>query len=169
LSLKKKYKRLCSGGHLFYRYTLWLGPDHLLYISTGIFVEDYKRFYFKDIQSLMIYKTNAWKVWNIVLACLGALFLIMAILSADTAIVAGILAGLLSSILAFNLIKGPTCASHIQTAVQKEKLHSMVRINKAQKIMDSIKPLILSVQRENSQPDGSPNRGSEVQGSEVHG
>jgi archaellum biogenesis protein FlaJ (TadC family) len=151
VSLKKQYKRLCSGGHLFYRYTLWLGKDHLLYISAGIFVEDYKRFYFRDIQSLIIYKTNYWKVWNIVLACLGAMFLIMAIFFADTeAMIAGIMASLLSSILAFNLIKGPTCAAHIQTAVQKEKLHCMVRIKKAQKIMDSVKPLILSVQRGSS-------------------
>jgi hypothetical protein len=58
---------------------------------------------------------------------------------------------MLFSVLAFNVVKGPTCATHIQTAVQKEKLHSMVRINKAQKIMDSVKPLILGVQRGNSQ------------------
>ena len=152
MSLKKQYKRLCSGGHLFYRYTLWLGQDHLLYISAGIFVEEYKRFYFRDIQSLIIHRTNSWKVWNIVLACLGALFLIMAITTADFgAVVAGIMASLMISLLAFNLIKGPTCATHIQTAVQKEKLHSMVRINKAQKIMDSVKPLILSVQRGSTQ------------------
>ncbi len=142
----------------------------MLYISAGIFVEDYKRFYFRDIQSLMIHKTNSWKVWNIVLACLGALFLVMAVFSAGTgAIVAGIMAGLLSSILVFNIIKGPTCATHIQTAVQKEKLHCMVRINKAQNVMDSVKPLILGVQRESSQPDGSPVTGSEVQGSGVQG
>ena len=82
---------------------------------------------------------------------------------------AGIMAGLLSSILVFNIIKGPTCATHIQTAVQKEKLHCMVRINKAQNVMDSVKPLILGVQRESSQPDGSPVTGSEVHGSEVQG
>ena len=151
MSLKKQYKRLCSGGHLFYRYTLWLGQDHLLYISAGIFVEEYKRFYFRDIQSLIIHKTNSWKVWNIVLVCLGALFLIMAIGSADTgSAVAAIMASLTISILVFNLIKGPTCDAHIQTAVQNEKLYCMARINKAQKIMDSLKPLVLSVQQESS-------------------
>jgi membrane-bound ClpP family serine protease len=129
-----------------------LGQDHLLYISAGIFVEEYKRFYFKDIQSLIIHKTKSWNVWVILLACLGVLFLIVTISSADTgAIVAGIIAGLLFSILAVNLIMGPTCAAHIQTAVQTEQLHCMVRIKKAQKVMDSLKPHILHSQRESQQ------------------
>ncbi len=148
MSLRKQYKRLCSGGHLFYRYTLWLGQDHLLYISAGIFVEEYKRFYFRDIQSLIIHKTDSWKVWNIVLGCLAALFLIMAIASDGTGmVVAGIMAGLMILILGINYFKGPTCAAFIQTAVQNEKLHSMVRLKKAQKVLDTLKPLILLVQR----------------------
>ena len=151
MSLKKHYKHLCSGGHLFYRYTLWLGQDHLLYISAGIFVEEYKRFYFKDIQYLMIHKTKSWKVWDILLTCLGVAFLIVTIGSSNTgALVAGIVAGLLFSILAVNLIMGPTCAAQIQTAVQKEQLHCMVRIKKAQKVMDSLKPQILHAQREST-------------------
>ena len=155
MSLKKQYKRLCSGGHLFYKYTLWLGQDHLLYISTGIFVEDYKRFYFKDIQTLTVHKTKSWKAWNIVLSCLGVLFIILTIAASDTigTWIAGIIAGTLMAILALNLIHGPTCVTHIQTAVQKEKLYAMVRIRKALKIMDSIKPLILGVQQDNPQSE----------------
>ena len=149
MSLRKQYKRLCSGGHLFYRYTLWLGQDHLLYISAGMFVEEYKRFYFHDIQSLIVHQTESWKVWNIVLACLGALFLIMAIASdGPGAIMAGIMAILMVMITAANFFKGPSCAVYIQTAVQNEKLHSMVRLKKAQKVLDTLKPLIVLVQRE---------------------
>ena len=44
MKFKDRYKRLCSGWHVFYRYTLWSGRDHLLHIATGIFVEEYKRF-----------------------------------------------------------------------------------------------------------------------------
>jgi hypothetical protein len=156
VSLKKQYKRLCSGGHLFYKYTLWLGQDHLLYISTGIFVEDYKRFYFNDIQSVMVLKTQSWKAWNIVLLCLGVLFSILTVAASGTTgtWVAGIIAGTLMAILAFNLIHGPTCVTHIQTAVQNEKLYAMARIKKALKVMDSIKPIILGVQQENLQSEG---------------
>ena len=151
MSLRKQYKRLCSGGHLFYRYTLWLGHDHLLYISAGIFVEEYKRFYFRDIQSLIIHKTDSWKVWNIVLGCLAALFLIMAIASDGIGTIgAGIMAGLMILNLGINYYRGPTCAAYIQTAVQNEKLHSMVRLKKAQKVLDTLKPVILLVQRKDS-------------------
>jgi hypothetical protein len=148
LKFKKLYKRLGSAGHLFYRYTLWLGHDHLLYISIGIFVEEYSRFYFRDVQSVIIHKTNSWNLWNIVLGCLAALFLIMTVSSADIErIVFGIMAGLVIVILVINYVRGPTCACYIQTAVQRKKLHSINRMKKARLIMDTLKLLVLQSQR----------------------
>ena len=113
-----------------------------------MFVEEYKRFYFHDIQALIVHKTESWKVWNIVFACLGALFLIMAIASDGSgATIAAIMAILMVMIMAVNFFKGPSCAAYIQTAVQNEKLHSMVRLKKTQKVLDTLKPLILLAQR----------------------
>src|SRR5689334_4799537 len=58
--------------------SLWVGADHFLQIdSTGGFVEEYKRFYFKDIQALYCRKTNKGLITTIILAffVLGFLFL----------------------------------------------------------------------------------------------
>src|ERR1017187_936684 len=40
----------------FRRNTLWLGPDHLLLVDSTRFSETYKRFYLRDIQTVIIRK-----------------------------------------------------------------------------------------------------------------
>ena len=126
-----------------------MGQDHLLHIATGIFVEEYKRFYFRDIQSLTIHQSRSGTVANIVLAVLGVGFGALSVAFNDLErIIAGIITLSLVIILAGNFIRGPACVCYIQTAVQKQKLRSISRIKKAQKIMDSLKPTILGSQQE---------------------
>ena len=149
MKFKTEYKRLCGGWYLFYRYTLWMGQDHLLHIATGIFVEEYKRFYFRDIQSLMVHQSKSWIVINIILAVLVAGLIFLTVAFGDLVrIISGILALIMVVMLVVNLIRGPGCVCYIQTAVQKQKLRSISRIKKAQQIMDSLKPIILRSQQE---------------------
>ena len=149
MKFKSRYKRLCSGWHLFYRYTLWLGQDHLLHIATGNIVEEYKRFYFRDIQSLIVHKSKSLIVSSIVLAILAAVAASLTFALGDTdRIVAGIIAIILVMILVVNTIRGPGCVCYIQTAVQTQKLRSISRINNAQKIMNSLRPYIQRSQQE---------------------
>ena len=42
------------------RASLWLAKDHLLQIDTSGYTENYKRFHFRDIQALVLCKTDAW-------------------------------------------------------------------------------------------------------------
>ena len=149
MKFKTEYKPLCSGWYLFYRYPLWMGKDHLLHIATGVFVEEYKRFYFRDIQSLMVQQSKSWILVNIILAVLvaGLIFLAMAF-GELMQLISGILALIMVAILVVNFIRGPGCVCYIQTAVQKQKLRSISRIKKAQQIMDSLKPIILRSQQE---------------------
>lgn len=149
LNFKDNYKRLCSGWHIFYRYTLWMGKDHLLHIATGIFVEEYRRFYFRDIQSLIVHKSNSWLVWNFVLLFLAFVSAMIAVAFSDIArMVAGMMAILLIMFVLISFIRGPGCVCYIQTAVQTQKLRSISRLNKAQKIMDFLKPIIIESQQE---------------------
>jgi hypothetical protein len=39
-------------GFLIGKYTLWQGSDHLLQVFSRVGVEEYKRFYFSDIQAV---------------------------------------------------------------------------------------------------------------------
>jgi hypothetical protein len=54
-------------GFLIGHHTLWQGPDHLLQIYSRLGVEDYKRFYFNDIQAVTTRKTGVGTVLSFVL------------------------------------------------------------------------------------------------------
>ncbi|HWI55617.1 MAG TPA: hypothetical protein VNZ22_00220, partial [Bacillota bacterium] len=61
------------------RSSLWLGPDHLLCIETTGYTETYKRFYFRDIQAVLIRQTKRQRNWTLAFGGLSLLFTIIAI------------------------------------------------------------------------------------------
>ncbi len=140
---KKTYQRMPGKGKSLFGYsTLWLGPDHLLSVDSRVFTEDYKRFYFRDIQSIVCRKTAVGNVWTGVLAVMGTLFLIPALFSDIEPIPFWIITGFFFAFLIINIWRGPTCACHIQTAVQTEKLPSFNRLNNFKKGMERLTPHI---------------------------
>src|SRR6266853_1047397 len=66
--------------------SLWLGKDHVLCIDTSGYNESYKRFYFRDIQALVIRKTERQKWSALILAVLATCFLLPAGLSSEVVI-----------------------------------------------------------------------------------
>ena len=128
-------------------YTLWHGTDHLLLMYSRLGIEDYRRFYFVDIQSIITHKTVTGKIQNLILGMFLLIFGIMTIrTNGGWAIFGGIMAGCFVIFLCLNWLRGPTCVTHLRTAVQTEKLHSLYRLKNAQKIMNRLRPLIEQVQ-----------------------
>jgi hypothetical protein len=124
-------------------HTLWQGSGHLLQVYSRLGVEDYKRFYFNDIQAIITRKTAAGKIQNIVLAVLAGLFgLLGAISGGGWLIFYASIIGVLAIILLINLFRGPTCETVLMTAVQTEKLHSLHRIKTTQSVMNQLRSLI---------------------------
>ena len=153
---EKEYRKLPGSrkGFLIGRYTLWQGVDHLLHVYSRVGVEDYKRFYFNDIQAIITRKTIAGKVQNVVLGFLILLFILPAILNdGEWSAFWAAFAGVSLILLLINLYKGPTCETKLLTAVQTEKLHSLHRLRKTFKIMDRIRSHIQSVQGTLSRKD----------------
>lgn len=146
--MKNPYKRIARRSAFIAGYSLWVNSVFLLSISTGPFSENYKRFYFQDIKSLVLQKTETWKIWNWLLGLSGACFALIIILAGGKGIIfAGLVTVFILVALVVNNMLGPSCVCYIETAVQKEKLKALNRIKKAQKAMDTVKPLILQVQR----------------------
>ena len=143
-----KYRKLRGRGATLTHYVkLYLGPDHLLQIFSTGFTETYKRFYFRDIQAITIRKTIAGKVVNAILGGIAFIFAVLALLTSGTgAIVLGSMAGLFAVILGVNVLLGPTCACHLRTAVQHEKLPSLRRLGGARRALGRLQPHILAVQ-----------------------
>jgi len=153
---EKEYHKLpgTKKGFLVGRYTLWQGVDHLLHIYSRVGVEDYKRFYFNDIQAIITRKTITGKVQNVVLGFLLLLFTLPAILNDGgwSAFWAAFV-GVLLVLLLINFYRGPTCETKLLTAVQTEKLHSLHRLKNAIRVMDRLRPHIQSAQGTLSQED----------------
>ena len=46
--------------------TLWTASDHLLLVNTGLAQETYRRFHFRDIQTIVVRRTNVFLGWTAV-------------------------------------------------------------------------------------------------------
>ncbi|MCP4108625.1 MAG: hypothetical protein GY749_24265 [Desulfobacteraceae bacterium] len=143
-----KYKRLTRQKSSFlFPSSLWLGPDHLLLVISWSVVEEYKRFYFEDIQSVTITETRTWKIFILVTGILGGVSALSALLtSGGLAVFFWTMTGFNIIIFLINLHSGPSCYCYIQTAVQREKLYSISRVRTFQKVAAVIKPLIEQTQ-----------------------
>ena len=77
----KEYQKLpgLKKGFMIGKYTLWQGSDHLLHVFSRFGVEDYKRFYFSDIQAIITRKTVVGFVQNLILGVLLGFFFLLVI------------------------------------------------------------------------------------------
>ena len=130
-------------GFLIGHYTLWQGSDHLLQIYSRLGVEDYKRFYFNDIQAVTTRKTGVGTVLSFVLGVSTVLFCLFAVTSGGAwSIFNAIIAGVMLLLWIINFFRGPTCETYLLTAVQTEKLHSLHRLKITQPVMNRLRSLI---------------------------
>jgi hypothetical protein len=134
------------------RYRLHLGADHLLYVRDEYLAERYQRFYFRDLQAIILQNTPTRTIFttvNIIAVATFALALtVMFLLEAPLAsllIVAVIGLGWLVSLI-INQQRGPTCACYFQTAVGTEQIQAVNRFRIAERIINRIQPLINAAQ-----------------------
>ena len=142
---EKMYRRLPGreAGLLSYS-RLWLGPDHLLLARTTLFFsEEYKRFYFRDIQAIITRRTERREILNIILILTAIVFGVLAAFTNDgwSAFSVGMTGTLLVALLV-NWLRGPTCVCHVRTAVHIEELSPLKRFRAARKVIDRLKPSI---------------------------
>jgi hypothetical protein len=124
---------------------MWMAPDHLLIVKQIGCSEEFKRFYFSDIQAIVIMRSQKYVLWALVLPVI-ALFMIGFISSLDNP---AFLEGLLGVTLVFwvvHLVKGPTCTCWIQTGINKEKLPMFSRVSAANKFWRRIERELHEVQ-----------------------
>jgi hypothetical protein len=133
--------------------SLWLGPDHLLRVNSNGYIETYKRFYFRDIQAIVVYQTRRRAIFNAILAApllvclLGMLACLTSFAPSNVgAIIWLVLLGIFLLFMLVNHLLGTGCACHIRTAVQIERLPSACRVPKTRRVLDKIRPLIVAAQ-----------------------
>jgi hypothetical protein len=128
------------------RQSLWLAEDHLLSIDSASYAEEYKRFYFRDIQAFFICPTGRRAIWNGILAALLIMHLLVFGWMGASATTLVIVAVVLAIPLVLNNLAGPACKVYLRTAVQVEELPSLSRLPRAHRVLGRIRPLIAAVQ-----------------------
>jgi len=160
---EKEYQRLTRarsrsafGVAFMSRSSLWLGRDHLLCVDSNGYTETYKRFYFRDIQAVILMATKRRAIWNWVLGAPTAIFLMLllgTLSSSSDSRMAGIIAyticgSVFAVPLLVNNIFGPSCICHLRTAVQTEELPSLDRLRRARQVLNRIRPFMVAAQGE---------------------
>jgi hypothetical protein len=142
------YRRLPgTGSGVFETVRLYLAADHLLQVSSSGFTESYRRFYFRDIQSITLRKSMHGKVWNVIWVLIAFLLVVIAQEESGAArFVWWSVAGIFVLLLALNILRGPTCVCQIRTAVQTRPLPSLNRLRRASRVLAQLKPLIAATQ-----------------------
>jgi len=124
---------------------LMQGPDHLLLVKNSSIVHQYRRFYFKDIQSIVLLRTRRQLTYSILLAVPLSLFGLR-ILFAGWITISGFLFVTGSLLLLANVLAGPCCAGWIQTRISRERLPVPRRLRRAQRVCDRLHARITSEQ-----------------------
>jgi hypothetical protein len=128
--------------------SLWTGADHLLSVRSDRFQEQYKRFYFRDIQAIVITKVPRYLVSTRALAT-GALLLIAILFLRVRA--PGLTNWLWLSLTVLTAVWIYVCAAHsctcrLYTAVSREDLPSLYRNWTARKALAEMERRIAQVQ-----------------------
>jgi len=146
-SKPKTYRKLAgSGFSASLRHSLWLGSDHLLWVESAVFQEQYKRFYFQDIEAVVLERTGRRTVWTLILGICLLPFIAVALFADETAYFSISMMAFLAILLAIQWLKGPGCRVYLQTAVQRCRFSNLVRMSKALKVMDQIRTSTEAVQ-----------------------
>ena len=127
--------------------TLWLGPDHLLCVDSNSFAEDYRRFYYHEIQSLTVLPTRSQQsnlaAWSIALA---PLLLLTLLLDGRWRMGLGACAVLVGLVIFIQWLRGPTCECRLRTAVQIVTLPSLCRLRPTLRALTRLRVRIEAVQ-----------------------
>jgi hypothetical protein len=117
-----------------------MGKDYLLHVVNRGYTEDYRRFYYRDIQAILMRQTRVGFILKIVLGLFAGTNLLFLALGrfvwswdAVALLPLAISAGFWSLCFLAEVAAGPTCVCHLRTAVQFEKLPSLFRVRKAKK------------------------------------
>ncbi|HEV2688725.1 MAG TPA: hypothetical protein VGV35_09230, partial [Bryobacteraceae bacterium] len=145
-----KYRRLPGRSGLFVRNSLWIQPDHVLRLRRNPFSEEYRRYYFADIQAIVLTELpNTGSYYGFAIA--AALVLIAGALASALHAVSAILCVSVALPIFLVALRRRNCACYLKTLVSTEELPSLRRLNAARTSIAILQAEIQRAQGEISQ------------------
>lgn len=130
------------------RFSLWLGPDHVLLVEANMMTERYQRIWLRDLQGFLVTPSREAR-WAIgVGAGLVLLFGVLALATTDAAPVFWTLFALCLPVLIFGLIGARTRHFYAVTAVQRIEWPNVARRRHVTKVLARLEPLIREIQND---------------------
>lgn len=151
LARSRPHRKPGLAGLIAPRQSLWLGSDHLLAVEGASYYEEYKRFYFRDIQAIFVHPTSRRAIWNGILAPLLIMHVLVLAWLGMPVVVTVSVAALLAIPLLLNNLRGPACRVYLRTAVQVEELAALGRLGQATIAIAQLRERIAAAQGETSQ------------------
>lgn len=132
--------------------SVWMAPDHLLLVKSVRFREDYKRFYFRDIQAIVTADAPRFHI-----STRGAAIFVLCMIAVgvasnpilrvpDAGKVAVALSILFLGLVWAYVSAKSSCRCRIYTAVSSDELPSLYRRWNARKFLDIVAPMIAQAQ-----------------------
>src|ERR1039458_9512474 len=137
MTTKLQYSRMPGRSGLVVRDSLWMSADHLLSVRRNPFSESYRRFYFADIQAIVVTELPN------LLAPTGLTAAVLFIVTAAALMytwhpVWASLCALLSLVSFFVSWRSADCACYLQTSVSTEMLPSLRRGKRVGELLDMV-------------------------------
>ncbi len=146
---KSIYRRLTSRARTLTGYTqLWIADDHLLQLRSTHFHEQYQRFAFADIQAVIVTELPARTPLQAAMATAALLWLLcFQLVTTPFAKYFFIVTGGVALVAALvDIILGARCRCYLHTAVSRELLTPVKRMNTARMVLEKLQPAIEAVQ-----------------------
>jgi len=128
--------------------SLWTGADHLLLVKSTRFQEQYKRFYFRDIQAVVVTKVPRWVISTPMVAVALMLLISVSIVRVRVPALTDWLWLLLAVLTAgwIYISAAQSCTCRLYTAVSREDLPSLYRMWTAHKALAELEQRIAQIQ-----------------------
>jgi len=144
------YSRMPGRGYGFAtRSRGWLANDHLLYVEAAWFVERYRRFHFRDIQSIVIQRTSRIHLWTVLWAIpllSGFAMALVPTRSGAVRVTGWVFVALATVGLAVNAARGPTCRFVLQTRVNRQPIRCWHRLRVARRAAEQLQAAVEAAQ-----------------------
>lgn len=138
-----KYRKIGRFKGIFSRSAFFVGDDHFLLVINQHFSENYRRFYFNEIEGITLRKTTRGRNLTILFSILLALFGIPAFfVSEEGAIVLVVMAAFPLVLLLVNLVLGTTVECVMRTTASQETLPMVSRLRRYHKFLPQVRHYI---------------------------
>ncbi len=139
------YRRLPGWAGLIFRKRLYLGPGHVLYVTSNVVTQQYRRFYFADIQSFVIAEfENPARFYGAVLSIITGV-LTIALVYARRPIFAALFAVACAALSAFTLTRS-SVRCILRTRVSAQPLPCLRTLPTALAFANILKTEVVRVQ-----------------------